>query len=949
MKALGLMPSRPRPSTFPYIPSEAPDISPTPSSSSNSAKSDNVAILPSRPQMHGDLASTSITESSSADKTIPLLAQPQSGSQERYYFSSAVTTNSITKSQTSYGGDAKLAADVIALSSKTPSTTSATSSIGLVPTMVSSSIVSKPASIEIIATSDSISQRSLLSENLTENRAQGDPIPGSISIFKTTPPPNQNMNSIRREPQDNASHIPMIDREKLVLTSVSDSAMPYYLDKALTARSQQLLQPNSRKGSDHVRSVGSLNEPEFPSGHMQTYLQERAVHQAARSNSVICVKDDKPPDNVVAPNNSNQRINQNKTSVNPNLEATCQAIMAQSNSTMQNPQGGVVVVLDKKNSKNIIPVTSAPTGNLTLAPIDSLQKPRENHLNIANENSPTASSNTVLFKQDITYAPRNVTMNVNDMPAITSSSIVHHHPQLPQNIQLAANAANASNSQFNLSFSPSSNSKSSLHNGVSNQSNPDQNSNVQADIHKDGPSPSKRLKLEGYLNNQALTPTKSNDTSGTNDTNRASDSTNNLNSSASDLHTTSNSDSGRFAEFKEIMITNEEGKPKCGFCHKVFPKQSQLRLHVNIHYFERPFRCEACAVSFRTKGHLQKHKRSTGHFNKVNINATFGTPSNTNPRPFKCTDCKVAFRIHGHLAKHLRSKMHIMKLECSGKLPIGMFAEMERLGTNLNEIDTKDCERSLESLQEIAVKLYNNDPSKLTNTEDVPNVQGNNSDVSDNEDGNEIEVKEEPVDNHMPISSGSKPYDYPCLQPQSVPHRMTHQRQNPGPHPDVKRPDLVPNDHYPAVPMNSSSRAPIPYGNLPQTAHPNYMQPNHLSQSVSLVPPPNQQIGPRHPNNVPPPNVLSPSTTIGLPNLHHSRPRLPSTSNAPKGPQNSLAPTFNSNLTPVQPPDQPRSSSVSSSHLSQDDASTTDSEPVSVKYNVGKIMINDFIIQHVNI
>ena len=59
----------------------------------------------------------------------------------------------------------------------------------------------------------------------------------------------------------------------------------------------------------------------------------------------------------------------------------------------------------------------------------------------------------------------------------------------------------------------------------------------------------------------------------------------------------------------------------------------------------------------------------------------------------------IAFRIHGHLAKHLRSKMHIMKLECIGKLPIGMYAEMERLGTNLNEIDTTDCENSLESLQ----------------------------------------------------------------------------------------------------------------------------------------------------------------------------------------------------------------------------------------------------------
>ena len=28
-----------------------------------------------------------------------------------------------------------------------------------------------------------------------------------------------------------------------------------------------------------------------------------------------------------------------------------------------------------------------------------------------------------------------------------------------------------------------------------------------------------------------------------------------------------------------------------------------------------------------------------------------------------------------------------------------MYAEMERLGTNLNEIDTTDCENSLESLQ----------------------------------------------------------------------------------------------------------------------------------------------------------------------------------------------------------------------------------------------------------
>ncbi|CAL1270367.1 unnamed protein product [Larinioides sclopetarius] len=173
--------------------------------------------------------------------------------------------------------------------------------------------------------------------------------------------------------------------------------------------------------------------------------------------------------------------------------------------------------------------------------------------------------------------------------------------------------------------------------------------------------------------------------------------------------------SSRFrAEF--IVPTSsgmEEGKCVCRICNKTFAKSSHLRLHVNIHYFERPFRCDNCAVSFRTKGHLQKHKRSVSHYNKVNMNLTFGTPTVDNPRPFKCADCKIAFRIHGHLAKHLRSKMHIMKLECLGKLPFGMYAEMERSGVSLNEIDTTDCSNSLDSLQNMAKKLYQRDPRRM--------------------------------------------------------------------------------------------------------------------------------------------------------------------------------------------------------------------------------------------
>ncbi|XP_076246743.1 zinc finger protein schnurri [Calliopsis andreniformis] len=171
-----------------------------------------------------------------------------------------------------------------------------------------------------------------------------------------------------------------------------------------------------------------------------------------------------------------------------------------------------------------------------------------------------------------------------------------------------------------------------------------------------------------------------------------------------------------------VSVT-EDGRSVCGICNKVFSKPSQLRLHINIHYFERPFRCESCAVSFRTKGHLTKHERSVSHHNKVSMTSTFGAATTSNPRPFKCTDCKIAFRIHGHLAKHLRSKMHIMKLECLGKLPFGTYAEMERSGINLNDIDTTDCDNSLTSLQMLAQRLCEKDSSKIGqwDPETIPN------------------------------------------------------------------------------------------------------------------------------------------------------------------------------------------------------------------------------------
>ncbi|XP_023934049.2 uncharacterized protein LOC112043028 isoform X2 [Bicyclus anynana] len=188
----------------------------------------------------------------------------------------------------------------------------------------------------------------------------------------------------------------------------------------------------------------------------------------------------------------------------------------------------------------------------------------------------------------------------------------------------------------------------------------------------------------------------------------------------------------------------EDGRRVCDFCNKTFTKPSQLRLHLNIHYMERPFRCSICAVSFRTRGHLQKHERSASHHNKVSMTSTFGAATSFNPRPFRCSDCNIAFRIHGHLAKHLRSKMHVMRLECLFKLPFGTFTEIERAGLSLTDIDTTDCASSLASLQSLARKLHEKDPTKLEYREpsgSLPTLPATSRDSSEEDDSGVISEK----------------------------------------------------------------------------------------------------------------------------------------------------------------------------------------------------------------
>lgn len=161
-----------------------------------------------------------------------------------------------------------------------------------------------------------------------------------------------------------------------------------------------------------------------------------------------------------------------------------------------------------------------------------------------------------------------------------------------------------------------------------------------------------------------------------------------------------NDSKGKSSRSNVSFIPTGDGPLRCTLCSASFPKSSLLKMHMNIHYMnpERKFNCDSCGKSFRTQNRLQKH---TCFETKVVSKAN----NKNNPRPFKCSDCNIAFRGHGFLAKHLRSKTHIQNLENLQKIPNGTYALMEKAQINLTDIDTTDCDSSLESLKTLATKL----------------------------------------------------------------------------------------------------------------------------------------------------------------------------------------------------------------------------------------------------
>ncbi|XP_061563069.1 transcription factor HIVEP2a [Cololabis saira] len=61
------------------------------------------------------------------------------------------------------------------------------------------------------------------------------------------------------------------------------------------------------------------------------------------------------------------------------------------------------------------------------------------------------------------------------------------------------------------------------------------------------------------------------------------------------------------------------GKYKCNFCGRLCAKPSVLKKHIRSHTGERPYPCEPCGFSFKTKSNLYKHRKSHAHAIKAGL------------------------------------------------------------------------------------------------------------------------------------------------------------------------------------------------------------------------------------------------------------------------------------------------------------------------------------------
>ena len=186
-----------------------------------------------------------------------------------------------------------------------------------------------------------------------------------------------------------------------------------------------------------------------------------------------------------------------------------------------------------------------------------------------------------------------------------------------------------------------------------------------------------------------------------------------------------------------------EAKHFCNICKQGFVILSTLQRHMRIHLDSRPFNCDQCPGTYKSKEDLRRHKRTheadrpykcdichNGFVDKSGLNRHMRI--HTGEKPFTCPDCGQSFTQCGTMKlhrqkRHPNSNIELTDLRSGARIAAEMKAA--QAGETPAKADSESEEEVTESEDETAPTTAN---ANFSTVQELLNWIGQNQNSDQN-------------------------------------------------------------------------------------------------------------------------------------------------------------------------------------------------------------------------